>query len=523
MQGIKIKQWYGAAFFSGNLSLWYGYATPHWLLLILLILIWVAYRHKATSLAVVFLLGFIYPLVTQLIDSTVLERLAITKHKYLLSGEIVSWVKHDTDSSRFTFLAREVNHTTIPDTAIQLTCYANCKGLKLGEHWQLLVKLSPAIGFANPAGFNYERWLFSNNIKARGYFIDSAFNQRLGENQGISALRIHLKQRLQSAFFDPQTQGGILAMLLGDRTLLDGDARQSLRATGTGHLIAISGLHVGLAGSMGYAIAVLVWRYASRKEHVIDKQSVAWSCAVVVALIYAIISGMGLPAQRALAMLIVFAISHVIGRHWSLGQRFNMALCVVIVLQPKAALDIGFWLSFAVTAILVIYVKLAPSRKYFRGLVILQLVLCISLSALQSLFFEQVALASVVYNLWAIPWVSIVLLPLSMVWLLLDSILFTLVSSLDVAHVLTWLVASVYGIFWWGLAITELAQHSLIHVSLAPVAAILMPIAVLCIRLASSWTTKISFVWLLAMCIFPRTPTSLFKMTVLDVGQGLAI
>jgi competence protein ComEC len=187
-----------------------------------------------------------------------------------------------------------------------------------GEYWQLAVRLKRPHGFANPGGFDYERWLFQQRIRATGYVREDARNRLLAEARPapVTAMRSRLQLTMQQLQPDKPTLAMIRALTIGDRSAISPADWNILRNTGTSHLMAISGLHISLVAGLLFWLVRGLWAHAGRLAEVIPARKVAALAAVFGALLYAMLAGFGIPARRATGV-------QALGRH-----------CAWLPLQP---------------------------------------------------------------------------------------------------------------------------------------------------------------------------------------------
>lgn len=289
-----------------------------------------------------------------------------------------------------------------------------------GDRWQLPVRLKRPHGLRNPMGFDLELWLFEREVMATGHVRPGA--RHLGATVGypIERLRQHWRDRILQSVADPSRAGIIAALAVGDQGAIARDDWDMFRVTGVAHLMSISGLHVTLfawvaAGGVGWA-----WRRVPLAMlHVPAPLAARWG-GLLLATLYASVAGWGVPAQRTLWMVAAVACVRQMGRRWPQPHIWIAAGWVVIVSDPWAMLQPGFWLSFVAVGLLIAAepVRGAGSRAGWRAAAAsglrAQAVATVALAPLSVLFFHQLSLVGVVANLVAIPWVTWVVTPLSL-------------------------------------------------------------------------------------------------------------
>ena len=316
--------------------------------------------------------------------------------------------------------------------------------LKEGAVVSLTARLKPPHGLYNPNAFDYQGWLWQKGVSATGY-IRQVAHIKPAPQCGLGCFRARLTQALSQRYHQggqaEQVNGLLHALVVGEGRYIPDVARQLLVDTGTVHIAVISGMHIGFAASLGFLLArgLAMLSIATGRFVVFQRAGCASLMAVSFALAYFLISGMGLPAQRALVMVVCFCVCAWRGWQIDLATRFFCALALVLTLSPLAVYSPGFWLSFLAVAALL-------SCWYRRGgwaILWVQLRMSWLLMPLSLLFFAQVPWLSVLVNLWAVPYVALVLLAF-----MLD----VLLALIGVDFILPWLVWLI-SMFWWGLSL----------------------------------------------------------------------
>ena len=280
-----------------------------------------------------------------------------------------------------------------------------------GERWRVEVRLKPPRGLRNPGGFDYERWLFTRGIGATGY-VRAAKRLTAGAT-GLDGARGALADAIAQRV-DPAAAGVLAAITVGDRRYLTDTQQRLLRATGTSHLVAISGLHIGLIAGFAYA----VMRGLRRLGRGRCAAATAWlggvrsatAAAMLAAVGYAALAGFSLPTQRALIMLLVLFGARLLARPLALGQGIALALIAVLLLSPLAVLEPGFWLSFVAVAAL-FYIALGERGGWLRRAVWAQFAIFLGLLPVLAFWFGAVPVWSPLINALAIPAFGVLVVP----------------------------------------------------------------------------------------------------------------
>ena len=406
---------------------------------------------------------------------------------------------------------------------VRLTWYRHAPTLHPGERWQLKLRLKRPRGFSNPGGFDYERWLFAQRIRATGYVRADSANRRLADTDTdpVQHLRQRLATQLEQVDTAPQTRALLRGLGIGDRSAMSPAQWQVLRSTGTSHLLAISGLHIGMVAGLAFLVTRRVWGLSGLAERW-PAPRIAALVSMLAALVYAMLAGFQVPAQRALVMVCIWGLALLWNGRADPWRVWSLALLAVLLLDPLSVLSAGFWLSFAAVA-LIFLLTLGrhgkPSR--LQRLSGVQFGLVFGLTPLLWLWFQQLSLTAPLANLVAIPWVGFLVVPLLLSGLLLSPLVPGLADGLlgMAAHSLSAL--------WWLLE--QLAALPMGLWQAPPVDAawlLLFGVATLCLLLPAA-LRLLPVAVLLSLPVFAlqtqRPPAGDLWLTLLDVGQGLSV
>lgn len=433
---------------------------------------------------------------------------------------------------------------------LQLSWYQYARGgaafdlpsLAIGDQWQLRVRLKRPRGFVNPSGFDYQAWLLRQGIGATGYVVDHRSNQQIISakkqfrfDDWINQQRYQLQQWVV-AHSESSERGILIALLIGDSALVDKNQWARMQQTGTSHLIAISGLHVGFLAIFGFYSGLWLGKCIQLVWHRCPALVIAWWSAILCASFYSALAGFNIPTVRTLIMLTVFYFACLWRRSINIADIFCLALALVVIIDPLASLDMGFWLSFGAVALLLIYFsgRLVPKHNtqpwsgysaanVLVGFIRSQWVMFIGLFVPLSLLVSSVSLVAPIANFIAIPLITFLVVPL----LLISAVTRNLLSGISdfLLNSGGWLM-EVLKIFLEGLLAFGGSWSSPV-VAFSPTLAILFALS--------------SCVLILPKGLFPRTlgwcglllgaGLSFFidspnqpdlKLGVLDVGQGSA-
>ena len=455
---------------------------------------------------------------------------------------IVSGLPSINQSDRSVRFAFDVERILTPEAVVpsrlSLAWYTTWRGAKpkdgkdeeplpelhAGERWQLTVRLRRPHGNANPHGFDLEAWMLENGLRATGYVRKDIGNLRTAAFSGrfidaVDALRERIRERILRALEGRPYAGVMVALTVGDQRSVAQDQWQLYNRTGVSHLLSISGLHVTLFATIAGGAVYWLWRRSQWLTTRLPARKAAALLGALAAFGYVLLAGFEVPAQRTLYMLGVAAAGLWIGRPGTAYTVLAWALLAVLLLDPWAVLAAGFWLSFGAVALLM-YVSIGRLAANGGGHWLLaagraQWAITLGMVPLMLALFQQVSLVSPLANTLAIPLVSMVVVPLALLWLIVP-VDFILV----LAHQLfAWVVVPLRWLDAQPAAVW--AQHAppswAIAASIAGIVLLLAPRG-----LHVRW---LGAVWLLPLfVVVPARPEpGALWLEVLDVGQGLAV
>ena len=529
MHTIRYTALVGIAFLLGIISASYLPEMPGlwWsgLLLIILPVIWFFRRYRWVQSVAVFISGGLWLIVYVHLFAPVDLPTLIDSQTITVTGEIVAIPRNNTQRSRFDFFINEIHDVdTKWHGKVRLSWYHPDVHLRAGQHWRLKIKLKPAHGFANPGGFDYERSLYRQGIAATGYVREAKSAILISQSTTLHSIRQFLSNNLRQAMPTAQHAGLLIALTTGDKQYIDPQQWQVLTRTGTIHLMAISGLHIGLIFGLFFWLGSFTWRMSARLCLFRPAQDVAIVTGLIAAIIYAAMAGFSIPTQRALIMLAVIAISLLSRRLTAPLDVLQAALLMVLMLDPLAILSAGFWLSFAAVAVILLTLDRADDASetpaWYR-LIKIQWVIALGLLPLTSLFFYQVSVVAPVMNLLAVPWVGLLVVPLSLMGAVLS------VISPSMAEWVLSLADSLMQILWWLLTQASDSPYAVVHPANPAPWILLLTLSGLALVLFHPATRyRVVGLCLFAPLFLPAT-SSLeepgFQVDFLDVGQGLAV
>ncbi|QIK38059.1 DNA internalization-related competence protein ComEC/Rec2 [Caldichromatium japonicum] len=400
---------------------------PPWMALVLLAAVLLGILHPGLRWLLILALGFGWAwfYTAQQLRADLPDSLA--RQSLWVEGRIASLPVPVGEGERFIFAVERTQGIPGGELGfkgrVRLSCYRDCPQLLVGERWRIRVSLKPRHGSLNPGGFDYERWLFEQGIVATGYVSGKPAWQRLGDGAGrywLHRLRQRLAERLAKTIPDRPELGLIQALTLGERSGLDPELWEVFARTGTSHLIAISGLHVGLIAGLVFWLARRLWSLNMHLTLWLSAPRAAALIAFVAALIYAALAGFAIPIQRALIMLAVVLGAVFWQRALRPMQALALALVGVLLWDPLSILSIGFWLSFGAVGVLLFALAYRlPGEPVWLRLTRAQWAVALGLMPLLVGFFDRVSLIAPLVNLIAVPLFGLLILPAVLITTLL--------------------------------------------------------------------------------------------------------
>ncbi len=394
--------------------------------------------------------------------------------------------------------------------------------LRAGERWSMLVRLKAPHGNLNPHGFDYELWLWEHGLQATGYVRAGSADpppRRWAQTwrHPVEALRQDVRERILQRVPDRSVAGVLAALVVGDQNAIERADWDSFRAAGVAHLMSISGLHVTMFAWFAAALVGALWRRSGVLCLWCSASHASIVGGLLLATAYALFSGWGAPSQRTIWMLLTVGLLRLSARRWPWPVVWLLACVAVVLLDPWALNQPGFWLSFVAVAVLFASGSAAPTisgwSTRLRAMLREQWVVTAALTPLSLLLFGQASVVGLAANLLAIPWVTLLVTPLALagvvvapLWDLAAGAVVLLVSTLQL--------------------LLQLPLSS-VSVAQAPLWAGVAGVAggvLLVLRLP--WPVRAAGLPLLLPVMlwqFERPPAGEFDVLAADIGQGNAV
>ncbi|HLA05008.1 MAG TPA: ComEC/Rec2 family competence protein, partial [Syntrophales bacterium] len=240
---------------------------------------------------------------------------------------------------------------------------------KYGDIIRFKTRLKRPRNFNNPGALDYEKQLRGRGILVQGRISNASDIVLIREGRGnafkagIERFRSKLHKIIEENSTTPEREI-LLALLLGEKKLIPQPIRDSFSRTGTSHILAISGLHVGMIASLSIFLALAIMKISPYFLLRFNALKVASLFAAIPVLIYAFIAGLGVSVIRATVMILVFLVSVLIRRERELSNTLALAALIILLINPASLFDISFQLSFMAVASLIFAV---PVFSTFLG------------------------------------------------------------------------------------------------------------------------------------------------------------
>jgi competence protein ComEC len=416
--------------------------------------------------------------------------------------------------------------------------------LQPGARVTVIGRLAEVRGFCNPHGFDYERFMALQGVHARMYApVDRIRIEAAGQGgrqKRLDGIRRDLQLRMAAALqdFPPAVKQLLGALTLGERAAMDEKLQEAFRRAGVSHVLAISGLHIGMVALAAFALfsRLLVWIPPLLARGWVRKAAAALTLLPVTG--YALLAGMSPSTQRALIMAAAFLMTFWIGRPRDWFNALGLAALVILIVTPPALMSISFQLSFAAVLTIVTGMRHLPVptadfsapvwRRWIIGVIAFTAVSLLAIwgtTPLTMRYFNHISWVGPLSNLLVVPLVGLLVVPAGLLGIICAPIS-TLVSGLcwkAAAMALQIIVTVVSTIAAWPLAASMSVTPTLLEMTLFYLfSATLMLWKNRTFRIAGLSIVLLVGTLDAAYWIHRRFMSRNLTVTAVDVGQGSA-
>ena len=494
----------------------------------ILLCIWLAWirgsqRRWIVTVAALAMLGYAVAAVAGIRAMSARLPMELEGRDFLVEGKVANLPVRNHDSVGFVFEVERNLDANIFKGRVRVAWFGAVQAPPACSRWQLLLRLKRPRGLANPGSPDAERMAAVRGIDAVGYVRDGPLNRNLGTMHCIDGAREAIGDTVVERLGGRHAARLVLALAVGDTRSLEEDDWHLARVTGTSHLVAISGLHTGMAALLAAWLAGLAWRAWPALGLRVPSQVAQAVGAVVLVLPYCMLAGSGLPAVRSTIMVCIVAFAHVRRRYVAPSHVLAMALAAILLVDPMATLAAGFWLSFAGVALLAGLLRHAERgvRAWFVQLLRMQLLMTLALMPFGVAFFGQWSLVGMLANVVVAPFVSVVVVPLTLAGALL--LHGTAVAATPVLQ----LAAAGMDAMWWLLRAFARVPHGQWQLAgSGPALVALGVVGALWCCAPRGWPRRWLGLLPLAAVAWPpvdRPIAGAVRAWVWDVGQGLSV
>jgi competence protein ComEC len=316
---------------------------------------------------------------------------------------------------------------------VRIKYFSKQVNLKPGDRIQLRAILHPPSGPAMPGAFDFARRAYFQRLGGVGYAIGRPMIISPSKEGGFSIWLAALRHRITETIHQtvPGTAGAIAAALItGERGAIPEDVLAAMRESGLAHLLAISGLHIGLVGGLLFFAIRLVLAFFERIGLRYPIKKWAAVAALIGSFAYLLISGATLPTQRAFLMLSFVMLAVIIDRSAISMNLVAWAAGCILLMAPESLVSVSFQMSFAaVTALIATYEqsytrqlghangrsRIRKTVFYLLAVLLTTLVAGVATAPFALYHFNQVALYGVAANLFAVPLTALWIMPWAIV------------------------------------------------------------------------------------------------------------
>lgn len=421
---------------------------------------------------------------------------------------------------------------------LEMRWYKPILPVQEGQLHRFSVSFKPVYGRANPAGFDRQKWLYSEHVA-----YQANIKKHLEIISNNDSVRARIYKKVSEITDGLDHQGVILALSFADKSMIDFSKKELIQALGISHLFAISGLHIGLVFSAVYLlIYFLVARYFPLTALGWFSWYVVNVVALTVAFFYAYLAGFSLPTQRAFLMLLSAVVILSMKRKCGLVDLLTFILFIILLWDPLAVLGLSLWLSFLAVSIILLLLWAFPHitnregggqkksllsiKYYFKILLLIQIAITLLMMPIQLMAFSALSLLAPIVNLFAVPFFSLLVIPL----ILLATVL-TFVFE-PIALFLFYLSDQLITLFFTLFAGGGFAYQVFSEMN-AKLLLFLVSLFILLfiIHFQVSNNRKVSYLFALVLSVFvlnavyqqQKERQKEWFVEVIDVGQGLAV
>ena len=355
--------------------------------------------------------------------------------------EVTGWVEAIERSGtgfRWRLRVSDIEGLAENQTPKRVRVKAKTEGFAAGDAVTLLAIMTPPSGPVVPQGYDPARRAYFEQIGGFGFAIRDPAMAEIGElslsqkfRRDIVRFRYDLAERIRSKA-PPETAGLQAALLTGVRAYIPPEQTESLRVAGLAHVLAISGMHMGLLAGGSFWLATLLLACIAPLSRRYDVRKPAAIIGALAATGYLILSGASVATQRAYIMAIIVFLAVILDRRAFSMRSVTVAALITLLFHPEALISVGFQMSFAAVAALVVVYREWQDRKgyvlrqslwqkiksNFTALTVTSFVAGTATSGFAVLHFNRIARYSLIGNILAMPLFTFIVMPAALMTLI---------------------------------------------------------------------------------------------------------
>ena len=431
----------------------------------------------------------------------------------------------------FMFGLKKIGKTSLLHSpSVRLSWFDPAIDFQQGDTLRLLVSIKRPHALANESGFNRQKWLASLNVVGIGNVRASPSNALLNKGNSIRQKVAETLLRYANAG-QVQNVRWILALSLGERALFEQADWRLLQTTGTAHLFAISGLHLGIVSFLFFSVVKSVLFIGNRLLKCKAQYNIvplALLVSVPFCVFYAYLSGFQIPVIRSLIALVLVALLMLCQSHWRPLAVFLYLLVGFFILFPLSILGMSFWFSFGAIFAICFFVWRFPQGNKsalatVKQTIALQLFLSIIMLPLIGMNFGVLSTVSALVNLLVMPVVSLLLVPMCLVLIILI-LLNAKALSMSLLNVIDWAFEQLI----LCMQVFASAPYATIEVPAYSSITWLLLLAIMLLMFLPAWPHRKKVTAALGIAVFAQMSTHKvtdngWSVRVFDIGQGLSV
>jgi competence protein ComEC len=359
-------------------------------------------------------------------------------HKLKIKGVVTTRPVVTDHRTRFILqvTGMEKNDIMVPARGnIRVTVMDALHHFQRGDTLVFKSKIRPIRNFNNPGGFDYQQYMKLKGVTGSAYVADDSVTHLDGATEKRFNRTIDRYRQLIIALIDehaPGDEGRVLkALVVGDKSAMGNQLRNRFNRAGIGHLLAISGLHIGIIATVTFKMFVKFLTFSPALLFAARVRKIAALLTLIPVLVYGLLSGMAPSAQRAVIMVTLFLGAIVAERDNDPVNTLALAALLILSLYPQSLFSISFQLSF--TAVFVILYGLPiikswrflgrdeepnrPLKRLINTIIVFTWVSFLAISGtlpLVAFYFNQISLVGLLSNLIFVPLVGFGVVPLGL-------------------------------------------------------------------------------------------------------------